>query len=113
KEEIDRNAVEIKGQVASRGFVKGVVRLVKDATELGKVKKGDILVTSMTTTDFTPILDKISGLITDEGGLTCHAAIVSRELGIPCIIGTKHATKTLKDDDKIELDAEKGIIRKL
>jgi len=113
KEEIDNNAVEIKGQTASRGFVRGVVRFVKDATELGKVKKGDILVTSMTTTDFTPILDKISGLITDEGGLTCHAAIVSRELGIPCIIGTKIATKVLKDEDKIELDATKGIIRKL
>lgn len=113
KEEIDKNVVEIKGQVASRGFVKGVVRFVKDATELSKVKKGDILVTSMTTTDFTPVLGKLSGLITDEGGLTCHAAIVSRELGIPCVIGTKFATKILKDDDRVELDAEKGIVRKI
>jgi phosphohistidine swiveling domain-containing protein len=104
---------EVKGTIASKGKIKGKVRYLKDASELSKIEQRDILVTPMTTTDFTPILDKISGIVTDEGGLTCHAAIVSRELNIPCIIGTKIATRVFKDNDIVELDAENGIIRKI
>jgi pyruvate,water dikinase len=103
----------VKGTIASKGKIKGKVRYLKDASELSKIEQRDILVTPMTTTDFTPILDKISGIVTDEGGLTCHAAIVSRELNIPCIIGTKIATRVFKDNDIVELDAENGIIRKI
>jgi len=76
-----------------------------------KLKQGDILVTTMTTPDFLFIMKKAAGFITDEGGITCHAAIVSRELKIPCIIGTKIATKVLKDGDLVEVDAKKGIVR--
>jgi len=113
KEDTNLNVNEVKGTVASQGKVKGIVRYLIDATELDKIQKGDILVTSMTTTDFTPILDKLSALVTDEGGLTCHAAIVSRELGIPCVIGTRIATKVFKDNDKIEVDAINGIVKKI
>ena len=73
--------------------------------------KGDILVTSMTTPDWEPIMKKSSGIITDKGGRTCHAAIVARELGVPCIVGTRIATKILKDGDIVELDANHGIVR--
>jgi pyruvate,water dikinase len=67
----------------------------------------------MTRPDFSPILGKAAGIITNEGSITCHAAIISRELNIPCIIGTNIATKVLKDGDLVEVDADKGIVRKL
>ncbi len=101
---------EIKGNVACKGTVEGIVKVVKDRSEISKVKKGEILVTSMTTPDFVPAMEKAAAIITDEGGITCHAAIVSRELATPCIIGTKNATKILKDGDKVRVDAEKGIV---
>ena len=65
----------------------------------------------MTTPDLMPTIKQAKAIITDEGGLTCHAAIISRELGIPCIIGTKIATKVLKNGDLVEVDAEKGILK--
>jgi pyruvate,water dikinase len=77
------------------------------------MKKGDILVTSMTTPDYVPAMEKALAFVTDEGGLSCHAAIVAREMKKPCIIGTKIATKVLKDNDLVEVDANKGIIKKL
>ena len=67
----------------------------------------------MTRPEFLPLLRQAKAIITDEGGLTCHAAIISRELGIPCIIGTKMATRILKDGDLVEVDANKGIVRKI
>lgn len=67
----------------------------------------------MTRPELMPAVKKAKAIITDEGGLTCHAAIVSRELGVPCIIGTKIATKILKDGNLVEVDANKGIIRKI
>lgn len=67
----------------------------------------------MTTTNFVPVLSKVSAIVTDEGGITCHAAIVSREMDIPCIIGTRIATKAFKSGDLLEVDANKGIIKKL
>jgi pyruvate,water dikinase len=67
----------------------------------------------MTTTNFVPVLSKVSAIVTDEGGITCHAAIVSRELNIPCIIGTRIATKAFKSGDIIEVDADNGIVRKI
>lgn len=76
-----------------------------------KVKKGDILVSPMTTSAFMPAIKKATAIVTDEGGITCHAAIVSRELNTPCIIGTKIATQVLKDGDIVEVDANKGIVR--
>jgi pyruvate, water dikinase len=72
---------------------------------------GDVLVTGMTRPEFVPLMKLASAIVTDEGGITCHAAIVSRELGKPCVIGTKNATKVLRDGMLIEVDAEKGIVR--
>ncbi len=102
---------EIKGICASPGKVTGIVKIVRKTHDLASVNKGDILVASMTRPEMVVAMEKASGIITDEGGVTCHAAIVSRELGIPCIIGTKIATKVLKNGDLIELDADNGIVR--
>lgn len=102
---------EIKGMVACKGFAKGAVKVCRSSTEINKIKEGDILVTSMTTPDFVPAMRNASAVITDEGGITCHAAIMSRELNKPCIIGTKNSTKILKDGDLVEVDANAGIIK--
>ena len=104
---------EITGNIVYIGKMEGRAKIVKKASELSKLKKGDILITPMTTVDYIPYLDKISAIVTDEGGIACHAAIVAREFKIPAIVGTKYATKVLKDNDLIEVDAYKGIIRKL
>lgn len=102
---------ELKGATASKGFARGIVKVCKLSTEISKITEGDILVTAMTTPDFVPAMKKTAGIITDEGGITCHAAIISRELGKPCIIGTKVATKTLRDGDLVEVDADNGVVR--
>ena len=106
---------ELKGVVASAGKkdkVKGKVKIIVDPSK-EKFDYGEILVTSMTRIEFVPLMRKAKAIITNEGGIACHAAIVSRELGIPCIIGTKSATKFLKDGDLIEIDTKKGIIKRL
>jgi pyruvate,water dikinase len=97
-----------KGMPASPGIANGIVRLIKDETELDKVKEGDILVTVMTTPDMVPAMRRANAIVTDEGGMTCHAAIVSRELQIPCIVGTSDATQILSEDMEITVDADKG-----
>lgn len=99
-----------KGNSAFRGLVTGMVSVINSKSDFSKFTEGQILVTAMTTPDFVPLMKKCSAIITDEGGITCHAAIVSRELGKPCIIGTKIATKVLKDGDRVEVDAERGVI---
>lgn len=101
----------IKGIAASPGKAIGLVKVLKDATEVNKLSQGEILVTPMTTPDYILAIHKAAAIITDEGGVLCHAALVSREFGIPCIIGTKKATKVLKDGDLVEVDAEKGIVK--
>lgn len=102
---------EITGRVANPGIVRGIARVLLSSTEIARVQVGDILVTAMTTPDFVPAMKTAAAIVTDEGGIICHAAIVSRELGKPCIIGTKIATKVLKEGDLVEVDAEKGIVR--
>lgn len=104
-------AKEIRGKIAYPGQLKGRVRIVLKKNDFAKIKNKDILVTSMTSPDFMVILKKVAAIITNEGGITCHAAIVSRELGIPCIIGTKIATKILKDGDLVELNANNGVVK--
>lgn len=111
KEDKFLNVKEINGQIASRGFIKGKVRIVNSKSQMKKMKKGEILVSIMTTPRLIPAVKKAIAIVTDEGGITCHAAIVSRELRIPCIIGTKIATKILKDGDLVEVDANKGIVK--
>ena len=101
----------IKGKVAySAGKVVGKVKIIKDPLK-ESFHSGEILVTSMTRIDFVPLMKKAKAIITDEGGISCHAAIVSRELKVPCVIGTKNATRILKDGDNIEIDTENGIIK--
>lgn len=104
---------EIKGTIACRGFARGRVVQCQSVAEMELVKDGDILVTSMTRPEFMPAMQRADAIITDEGGLTCHAAIISRELNIPCIIGTKNGTQILKTGDLVEVDANSGIIRKI
>ncbi len=101
----------IKGIPASPGFAKGKVEIIINQRNLSKMNKGNIMVSIMTNYDLVTGMRKAAAIITDEGGLLCHAAIVSRELGIPCIIGTKIATRVLKDGDLVEVDANKGIVK--
>ena len=101
---------ELKGSCAFGGSVEGTVKIILKTSEFSKFNDGDILVTHMTTPKFTPILKKASGIITDEGGITCHASIIARELKIPCIIGVKSATKKLKNNMKIRMNADSGEI---
>lgn len=110
KEHIEE-MVEMHGIVASRGLVSGHVKVVMGRPDFARVINGDILVTSMTTPEMLPFMKKAGAIITDEGGITCHAAIVARELKIPCIISTKIATKVLKDGDLVEVDANQGIVK--
>jgi len=110
--QIDRKS-KIKGTPTSKGLISGKVKIILRKNEFNKFKKGEILVTTMTRPEFAPLMKLARAIITDEGGLTSHAAIVSRELNIPCVIGTKIATKVLKDGDLVEVDADKGVIKKI
>ncbi|MBI1972117.1 MAG: phosphoenolpyruvate synthase [Candidatus Aenigmarchaeota archaeon] len=105
-------AVILQGSPASPGFVTGSVKKIGNISEFSKLAQGDILVTQMTTPDMVPIMKKASAIVTDTGGLTSHAAIVSRELGIPCVVGTREATRKLHDGDTITVDAASGKIYK-
>ncbi|MEW6407312.1 MAG: PEP-utilizing enzyme [Patescibacteria group bacterium] len=114
-----QNLQEIKGTIANKGFIQGIARIVnvKDLKQFiqdsKNFKRGEILVTTMTSPVMVSIIEKAKGIITDEGGITSHAAVVSREFKIPCIVGTHDATRVFKTGDKVEVDATKGIIKKL
>jgi phosphoenolpyruvate synthase/pyruvate phosphate dikinase len=107
----DKGASEIKGQVGNKGIAKGLIRIIRSQDQFHLFKDDEILVTGMTRPEYVPLMRIAKAIITDEGGITCHAAIVSRELNKPCIIGTKFATYILKDGDEVEVDADNGIIR--
>jgi len=103
---------EIKGVAVSQGVVKGKAKIILDfKKDVLKMKKGDILITDETDSTILPLILKAKAIITDTGGLLCHAAIVSRELKIPCVVGTKIATQVLKDGDLVEVDANKGVVK--
>jgi len=102
---------EIHGQVASPGTASGRVSILNNLASLKKVRPNDVIVTSMTRPDYVVALKKAVAIITDEGGITCHAAIISRELGIPAVIGTKIATKVLRDGDLVEVRANHGVVK--
>ena len=102
--------VLVRGLGASPGMATGNVKIVLDIDELDKIKDGDIMVTTMTTPDMVPAMRRASGIVTDEGGVTCHASIISRELGIPCVVGTGNATSTLKENTGVTLDGKKGLV---
>ena len=108
--EVKEEKVIVQGIGASPGLVSGPVTMVHDVTEIDKVKVGDIMVTTMTNPDMVPAMRKTAGIVTDEGGMTCHAAIVSRELGTPAIVGTRNGTKVLVEGQIITIDGEKGLV---
>lgn len=100
----------LKGSPASPGYGTGRVRIIKSPKYIERVKKGDVLVAPMTSPDFVPAMKKASAIVTDAGGQTSHAAIVSRELGIPCVVGTKEATTKLKEDLVVTVDGTNGFV---
>ncbi len=106
----DLGDVLVRGLGASPGMAAGTVKIILDIDELDKIQDGDIMVTTMTTPDMVPAMRRASGIVTDEGGVTCHASIISRELGIPCVVGTGDATTTLKENSGVTLDGKKGLV---
>ncbi|MFA6215166.1 MAG: PEP-utilizing enzyme [Patescibacteria group bacterium] len=104
---------QVSGKGVSAGIVRGIAKVVLSTAEFNKVKKGDIIVCEITMPDYMPVLHKVSAIVADIGGFTSHSAIVARELKIPCVVGTEIATKVFKDGDRIEVDADEGIIRKI
>ncbi len=109
----DRDASILHGRAASPGHVRGIARVVLNVSDFYKVKRGDILVCLNTSPEFMPVLRKVAGMIGEEGGLTAHVSVISRELGIPCVVNVVGATQVFKDGDRVEVDATKGIVRKL
>ena len=114
--ELPRDLKELTGFVAVKGQARGPVVKVSEydyehAAKILKDKKDYILVTPMTRPEFVPYMQSARAIVTDEGGITCHAAIISRELNLPCIVGTKFATQIFKDGDLVEVDADKGVVR--
>jgi len=103
---------ELKGTCASPGKAKGQIRIIEYPKDIAKMKKGDILISETTYPSLVPAMKNAAAIVTNAGGLSCHAAIVSRELGIPCVVGTKIVTKIFKDGDLVEVDATKGIIKR-
>lgn len=106
--------VAVRGLPASPGVASGVVHVIDDPKDIDQFKQGEVLVTLMTSPDWVPAMKKAAAIITDNGGMTCHAAIVSREMQIPCIVGTKSktvaATDTFKDGDVVTVDAKNGVV---
>lgn len=103
----------LQGQGVYPGYAKGRVKIVLNVTEGDKIEKGDILVSTMTTPEMHSFIEKVSAIVTDEGGITSHAALVSRELGIPCVIGTEKATRVLHDHELVEVDSKNGVVRRI
>ncbi len=108
----DKNVheTELRGTSASVGKVIGRVKVCKTPDSISKVEDGDVLVASMTRPEYLPAMRKASAFVTDEGGITCHAAIVAREMGKPCVIGTRFATRFLKDGDLVEVKGNHGVV---
>jgi len=113
REKIDKNITELKGSTAYSGKAKGIVKIILTVEDMPKMKEGDILVSSATNPDLVPAMRLASAFVTDTGGITCHAAIVSREMKKPCVVGTKIATRVFQDGDQVEVNAKEGIIKRI
>ena len=100
----------IRGTIANKGKVRGRARIVNSSKDFKKFVEGDILIADLTSPAYSPVIMKAAAIVTNKGGITSHPAIIAREFNIPCIVGTKNATKLIKNDDLIEVDANKGII---
>ncbi|TAJ13116.1 hypothetical protein EPO56_03495 [Patescibacteria group bacterium] len=101
---------QIKGYSANRGVVRGVARIILSSKDFDKLQAGEILVTTMTSVDFVPIMERAGAFVTNEGGITSHASIVAREMNKPCIIGTQNGTRIIKDGDLVEVNGNSGIV---
>jgi phosphohistidine swiveling domain-containing protein len=101
---------ELKGMGVSEGVATGIVRVVRAIEDLHRVGDGDVIVSHSTNPNFVVAMRRAAAVVTDEGGITCHAAIVSRELGVPCVVGTKNATRVLKDGDRVTVDGGAGTV---
>ena len=108
--EAKRGAELVRGLGAAPGAAAGPARVVATLTDAGKFSAGEVLVAHMTAPDWVPLMRKAAAIVTDSGGMTCHAAIVSRELGIPCVVGTAEATKVLRDGEIVTVDAGEGVV---
>jgi len=108
-----QRAEELHGIVGCPGKAKGRAKIIFTVRDLGKVKKGDIMCSVTTNPNYVPAMRRARAFVTDEGGMTSHAAIVAREMGKPCLVGTKQATKAFRDGDLLEVNATKGIVKKL
>ncbi len=102
--------VLLHGLGGAPGSGSGAVRILSTLTDAGKLAGGDVLVTHMTSPDWVPLMRRAAAIVTDSGGMTCHAAIVSRELGIPCVVGTGEATRKLRDGELVTVDATHGVV---
>jgi pyruvate,water dikinase len=102
--------VLLRGLGAAPGWASGRARVVTSLSEAGDLTSSDVLVAHMTTPDWVPLMRRAAAIVTDSGGMTCHAAIVSRELGIPCLVGTGSATEALRDGELVTVDAGKGVV---
>lgn len=107
----DEQKTDFRGQIANTGTAIGRVRICRDLASIAEVEEGDVIVASMTRPEFMPALRKAAAIVTDEGGITSHAAIVSRELGIPAVIGTKVATRVLQNGMLVEVRANHGLVK--
>ena len=112
-EEIKSSNNSLKGTIACKGFVKGIARVIENKEYIDEFKEGEILVVYSTTNDYIKLFSKARGIIAQEGGITTHTAIVSREFNIPCIIGVQDVTKLIKTGDLVEVDADNGVVRKI
>lgn len=102
--------VLVRGLAASSGRATGAVRVLTDPSQRGELLAGEVLVAPMTSPDWMSAIRRAAGLVTDGGGMTCHAAIVSRELGVPCVVGTRNATTVLRDGELVTLDGSLGVV---
>jgi pyruvate,water dikinase len=110
--ELMEKDILLRGIGVSPGKASGKVQIMLDVKKMSGFRQGDVLVTEMTTPDWLPAMKIAAAIVTNLGGKTCHAAIVSRELGVPCIVGTEKATKVLKDGEEITIDGQRGLIFK-
>ncbi|MFI5615767.1 PEP/pyruvate-binding domain-containing protein, partial [Amycolatopsis sp. NPDC051903] len=101
----------VTGLAASPGAASGAVRVLRDPAEAVRLREGEVLVAPMTNPDWVPAIRRAAGLVTDGGGMTCHAAVVARELGVPCVVGTGDATRVLADRTLVTVDGSKGEVR--
>jgi len=105
--------MELKGNIGNKGIAKGPVRKIFEEEDLAKVNAGDIIVLEQSTAAIIKVINKIAAVITDHGGLTTHAALLSREHNIPCIVGTQNATKMLKEGQEVLVNANIGLVTTL